>query len=307
MKINLIEKLVAESHINLDLISHAEKNTRNQVRQFKIAKKDSDKFRIIRVPPVEAKLIQKSIVEQLTPLISISKIASAYFSGASIKNNALQHSGKKYLTRLDMKDFFSSIKFDDFRLSLTKRQITLGDNDLRLIELVCFDEGNQLSIGFPASPFISNVVMQEIDNKIIEQISLFENVVCTRYSDDFVVSSNTLNTLIPAIESITKIISSSTSPKLLINHKKTRKMSIMRGNAIVTGVKILDNNKITVHPSIKSDARYLLNLAKKYELDGKKLQQIRGLLSYIKSIDAELFNNLILKNYEAYLRVMESK
>lgn len=303
MKIDLESAIAKLSVINADFIANAKDIARNQIRQFTIPKNDG-RFRLIRTPPIESKIIQNAIVEILSPSLPLSNIATAYFPGASILENAKRHASNQYFTRVDIKDFFSSISFDDFVEAIKAEGLDLSYEDLDLVRVICFDVGDKLSIGFPSSPFLSNVVMKRLDRKISTSLEAIGTIALTRYSDDFIFSSNSKSIQDAALETITNQIGSSLSPKLEVNKSKTRKMSLGKGNALITGVKILRNGQLTVHPNVREEARFLLHLIETKNVDGEQLNKARGLLAYIKSVDPNLFNKLASKYFKGFSFLM---
>lgn len=295
-EINLIDKIMSKFSLELEFIEHTKAISRRQIKQISIPKNNGG-FRIIRIPPVESKLIQYAIVDVLSSVVSISRYATAYHKGASIRNNALIHASAKYFLRIDLKDFFPSIKFTDFKKALTQQSVSLTDDSWNLILKTCFDVSDRLSIGFPASPFVCNVVMKSFDENVASKIEAETNSVkYSRYSDDLVISANTIEEIETAKIAIENLIKLSESPKIRIHYKKTRKMNLLRGNVIITGVKIRTDHSLTVHPKIRDDARFLLNLVKLGKINDDNILRLHGLMNYIKGVDSDLYNRLLMKN-----------
>lgn len=297
---NIIDLIMKHAGVDAEFIANAEKYSRTQIKQIIIKKREEGKFRVIRIPCVESKLIQYSIIDILSPKIKISTAATAYFPGASIKKNALIHSANDYFLRIDLKDFFPSIKIEDFKIALENNDIKLDPDSWKLIAKTCFDKRDTLSIGFPISPFVCNIVMKSFDEKTKGKLEEIGGIDFSRYSDDIIISSKSIELLNLAKSTVIKIIEESESPKITINYKKLRKMSVARGNAIITGVKIKQSHAITIHPNIKNDVVFLLNLSAKRKINTESAMRLFGLMNYIKSVDPDLYNMLRIKHASGY-------
>ena len=79
---------------------------------YKIKKKNG-KYRTIYAPNPCLKHIQKQILMNILNNKAISKYATAYHKGISIKENAIPHINKEVILKLDIKDFFGNITFLD--------------------------------------------------------------------------------------------------------------------------------------------------------------------------------------------------
>ena len=108
LSLNLFDCNDTKKYINtLYAISN---NIEKNYRIYKI-KKRNGKYRTIYEPKPLLKHIQKQILANILNDRSISKYATAYHKGLSIKANALPHVKKDVILKLDIKDFFESISF----------------------------------------------------------------------------------------------------------------------------------------------------------------------------------------------------
>ncbi|MDF1615090.1 reverse transcriptase domain-containing protein, partial [Desulfurivibrio dismutans] len=139
---------------------------------YQIPKKSGSGFRTIAQPAKEVKRIQYWVIKNIFPSYSVHQAASAYMKGKNIFQNAKAHSSKPYLLKLDFKNFFPSIKGDDFlKYSQSNNTLSLSATDLQRLVRILFrlpERNNdfQLSIGAPTSPFLSNAIMFEFDSHI---------------------------------------------------------------------------------------------------------------------------------------------
>ena len=161
-------------------------NIERNYKKYEIPKRDGSK-RVIYEPSYFLKCVQRNILNNVLEGFKISKYATAYVKGKSIKDNALPHLGKKILLKLDIKDFFNDISFMDvYNRCFLEEYFPRGVRIL-LTYLCTYNEF--LPQGAPTSSYISNLVMRDFD----EEIGSFcekNNISYTRYSDDMTFSGN---------------------------------------------------------------------------------------------------------------------
>lgn len=251
--------------------------------------------RTIAQPTAELKKIQRCIVTHVLDGLPISTVSTAYQKELSIKNNAEKHLGKKFILKMDFKDFFPSIQPYDLIQTLEKNYISLSNNDRKFLTLLLFrrnkHNGFELSIGAPSSPIISNVVMYDFD-LIVKAFCDEKNISFTRYADDLTFSSNNYDIikLVPSfIEKCTKDI---VNPRLKINNDKTHIISKGRSQR-VTGIVLTHNNNISIGRSLRKKIRVMLHTYYHNSLDKRKLPYLHGVVSHARNIEPEFFMKLI--------------
>lgn len=147
--------------------------------------KKSGGIRTLYIPNKKLKHMQRVILNEFLREYKISKCATAYHQGAALISNAKSHTNKKYILKLDIHDFFSSITygrvykmfFNHFPVKYAKL----------FAELCCYND--KLVQGAPTSPAISNIIMLDFDNRI-ESYCKKNNIAYTRYCDDITLSAN---------------------------------------------------------------------------------------------------------------------
>ena len=141
------------------------------------------------------------------------------------------HKDNKYFLKLDLQDFFPSIKYSDLLPKITKWHNSenpdwpLDNSAKELIRLSCFFHNDSLAVGYPSSSTISNVVMFEFDtalSKLISDEKKFGDVVYTRYADDLIFSTNMKNVSKSLLTVVSELISTTPSPKISLNISKTK-------------------------------------------------------------------------------------
>lgn len=93
-------------------------------RRYKIKKKGSG-YRQIVAPKKELKRIQSIIFKAILELREPSKFAYGFRKGYSIVTNAKIHLNSEIIYNIDIKDFFTSIKFDKVQAVFLSIFITL--------------------------------------------------------------------------------------------------------------------------------------------------------------------------------------
>jgi len=271
--------------LNLDkefILKISKKNT--AYKKYRIPKKKGG-YRVIYHPSKDLKLLQYWLVKRIFSKFPVSDCSMAYSKGNSIKNNALFHKNSKYMLHLDITNFFESII--DYHIDkLLEKVNAIESEDIALIKRIIFYRGEHLVVGSVASPSISNCVMYDIDEEIINNYIKGTNLMYTRYADDIIISSNEyINEDI--IEKIANILSRN---RFVLNSKKTYFMN-KKCKRVITGV-VIDNNNNSLsigskkYREIKREIYRLL-----IKSEGNK-DKVSGYLSYIKDIDVNRYNNL---------------
>ena len=216
---------------------------------YTIAKRNSEETRLIAHPSKELKFVQRLMIDQLAPNLPIHSAATAYIKGKSIKDNALPHASKKYLLKMDLKNFFPSIKPDLFFKECRYHKIELSDIDKSLLEGFLFWKTRRsnhlkLSIGAPSSPLISNFILYRFDDEISKMCDV-EGVTYTRYADDLTFSTNKKGTLLSYQTKVRRIIGILYDGNIKVNLRKTV-LSSKGHNRHVTGVTLSNDGGISL-------------------------------------------------------------
>lgn len=254
--------------------------------------------RTIAQPARETKLIQKWLVEHIFCTLPIHEAAAAYRPGASIKKNAERHANSKYMVKLDFKEFFPSIKYQDlvnhFCVHLSD---AYEDDDIKRMALIsCLHIGGRdfsLSIGSPASPCLSNSIVYELDKKI-KSWCKDNKVTYTRYADDLTFSTNRPDISSEVEKMVSLTLKEIEYPQLKLNKKKTIHLS-KRHKRVVTGVIINSENNLSLGRDRK---REISSLIHKYSIGllGKgDTYRTQGLLGFARDIEPDFVGRLNAK------------
>lgn len=262
-------------------------HTSRYYRSFTIAKK-TGKPRNISEPLPNLKEIQTWILNNILSKVTISKYAKAYIKGKGLKHNVRFHVNQKQLFTADIYNFFPSLTVEEveqifFNLGYTKALSNL------LAKLCC--KSGTLPQGAPTSPYLSNLILLPIDNKIGDFCNV-RKIRYTRYADDLSFSGD-FN--VPELKSyLTDCLA---EKNLKLNEKKCRLM-LKNQRQMVTGVVV--NEKLQAHREERNRIRQQLYYIQKFGLDEhisktgitkknylKHLMGKVGFVTYVNPNDAE--------------------
>lgn len=296
-----LNKLDIDSIINTAPLSY---------KLFYIPKKSGGKRQIAQ-PNRETKAVQYALIETFFYSLDASSIATAYVKKSSpLVKNVNPHVSFDYTLKTDFKNFFPSIKPQDFFLQLTSTfNLTPDDEDLRVLRNSCFSKHlgyYALSIGAPSSPVISNLTMTELDLRLLSIAKKIDpRSVITRYADDLAFSTNIKGACAKFYTELNALLKKTKSPKLLINPKKTLFLS-RKTNKTLTGLVITPQKKISIGRKKKRYIKSLVFKAKKDLLDKEEFNHLRGLLGFVNDVEPEFLNRIITKYGREVLDIIKS-
>ena len=308
---SVVERIAADVTVSTQFVEKALALAHVRFRKIRVPKR-SGGHRTILQPATELKLIHQWLLVNVLLKVPTSQVATAFCPGASIVKNAATHKDSLYSVRVDLTNFFPSIRSGDLRLAVvaakTKLPFWALDADVgRLVATACFDQLDRLPIGYPTSPCIANAVMYEFDRALLSRIvttpSRFGHAALTRYADDFVFSTDKRGACREFVDLIRKVVSTTTSPMLEINEGKTRFMSRPGGSVLVTGLRINQSGIVRVHPSYRDHVRLLLKLFSQGSLKLEEHQRLRGHLAFVEHADPGLFTRLSFRYYDEIARL----
>ena len=252
-------------------------NIEKNYKVYKI-KKHNGKFRTIHEPNKLLKHIQRQILNNILNNKSISKYATAYHKGISLKDNAIPHVNKNIVLKLDIKDFFENISFINVYNSCFPIEYFPKSVGMTLTYLCTYDD--HLIQGAPTSAYISNLVMKDFDEDIGYWCNK-NNISYTRYSDDMTFSGD-----FNPSEIINIIRKKLYKLGLELNNDKIHVIN-KSSNQNVTGIVV--NEKAQVSSLYRKKIRQEIYYIKKY-----------GLESHLK------YNNIKISK-EKYLNILYGK
>jgi len=303
---NIKRIISTDLDIPISLIDEAILNSHVYVKKFTIPKRKGG-VRVISQPSGKLKTVQYWLIHNIFSNLPVHRSAVAYTHGVSILDNAERHKNNQYFLKIDFKDFFPSISSKDIHAIIEDWSKTnsldwkYNNEAKKLVELTCFDANKKLPIGYPSSPVISNVVMYDFDKeveKLIDDKSKYGEVIYTRYADDIVLSTNKKDVCKELLLLLKKLIRQTKKPNISINPTKTNFSSSSGGSAIVTGLRITADHKITIHKKHKDHIRLLLSLYGKRKLKSEDHISLKGHLSYIRHVAPSFYSKLQKKYFK---------
>lgn len=265
-------------------------------REYRAAniKKKNGGGRTLHVPSRKLKRIQTTILHRILDHFPVSRYATAYKKGAVLADNAAPHVGHRYLLKLDITDFFGSIRFGQVYRAAFNANYFPKQIGLMLTRFCC--RQYVLPQGAPTSPALSNLVMKNFDNNMGTWCAK-RGISYTRYCDDMTFSSDK-----PLYHVYEKAKAMLEEMGFQLNEKKTR--FVTNGNRqSVTGLTV--NEKVSVSRDYKRNLRqevhYVLRFGCKADISWdfcKKrkgtdeqylqyLQHLQGRLHFVLQVEPE--------------------
>jgi len=238
---------------------------------FKI-KKHSGGMREICSPYPSLKVIQNWIYENVLKLQKTNGCAHGFKNKRSIVTNAKYHLHNDYLLKLDLKDFFPSIKINKV-VQVFKGIGYSKEVSFILSRLCCLNE--ELPQGAPTSPCLSNIICRLMDKRLF-LLAKSCGYNYTRYADDISFSGK----IIPPkfIDYAKKIIEDC---GFTLNEKKTR-LYKKDNNKILTGI-CIRNGEMRLPRDKRRQYELDIYYTIKYGLDVRVKGDITSLSTYILS------------------------
>lgn len=263
-------------------------------------------YRMISAPRKELQSIQTIINSRiLSSVTTVHPAAVGFRCGHSVVDNASPHLGKRYVLKMDIHDFFFSIRSP--RVKSTFEKMGYPANVSKVFRTLCCLH-NCLPQGAPTSPALSNIVGYEMDKKLAA-LAVEYGLTYTRYADDLTFSGDVFpkEQIIPRIKQIIR------AEKFEPNHKKTRFLNAY-DRKIITGVSVSSGVKLTIPKARKREIRknvyFILTkgLAEHQRRIGSSdpvyLKRLIGELCYWRSIEPD---NAYVSNSITALKLLEKR
>jgi hypothetical protein len=266
----------------------------NRYKVFNIPKRDG-RVREIAQPSPEVKLLQRVVSDLLLTKLPVHACATAYRKGTSLLANATPHSQNGPILKMDLKGFFPSLRSRDWVAYCNRTSCLKDEHDIFLTSRLLFRKPKgssilQLAIGAPSSPTLSNVLMYEFDELVVEAIK-DQNVTYTRYADDMTFSAPKSGYLNDIVKKVARIIRSLESPNLDINGDKTNYVT-KKFRRSVTGLTLANDGRVTIGRDKKREIRAAIFRALKGQLPTPDLEILSGTLAYINSVEPTFLESM---------------
>ncbi len=265
------------------LCYHRQVATVDHYTRFQIPKRKGG-TRAIASPKPKLRQAQGWILEQILQKISVHEAAAAFLTGKSIVNNAERHLHKNLLLRIDLKNFFPSIKF--YRVKGLFQSFGYNPGMATVLALICTDAarigaklGDQkyfvalgeryLPQGACTSPTLSNIICRSLDHRLYK-LAQSMNWTYSRYADDLVFSHENSQAELKSLLGLSRKIIAEES--FIINEDKTMVMRPHQRQS-VTGI-VVNDGEMRIS---RRDMRRFRAFLHQYEQEGaEKMNQKLG-------------------------------
>lgn len=250
--------------------------------------KRSGKKRMISQPTPEVKILQRALARIFLNHLPIHPAATAYRQGMSLVDNVTPHLQAGPILKMDFRDFFPSIRSEDWESYCRETGCLTDPQDILLTSHLLFQRPKggrvlRLAIGAPSSPVMSNILMMKIDTAIADKMSE-DQITYTRYADDLTFSAKRTGYLVKTISDVASIIRAHQFPKLALNAEKTTYITKRYGR-YVTGLTITNDGQISIGRDKKRLIRATVHRSAKGELSKDETQILAGMLAYVNAVE----------------------
>lgn len=290
----LRQRVSDELGLPLDLVNGIGRSASHRYFSYRIPKRVGGGFREIHHPARELKVLQRWLVAEVISRLPVHEAAAAYRRGKGIGDHARLHVRNSFLLRMDFRHFFPSLTVTDVKNLIGRHRNLFTDwdgGDLAWFGSVVSRE-NRLTIGAPTSPGLSNTLCFDLDTRL-SNLAFERGVTYSRYADDLFFSTSEPDVLRLVEEDTKGIVSSLELPsRLVLNDEKTVHASRKR-RRVVTGIVLTSDGRLSVGRDRK---RALRTMVHRYpELTTKEKRHLAGMLAYVRSVEPNFIDRLVLK------------
>lgn len=305
----LIAIVAAETGLASEDIIRLIRSAPRRYRVFEIPKR-SGGMREIAQPAREVKLLQRAIIDKVLSKLPIHDAAMAYRNGISIAANASMHRGDGPILKMDFRDFFPSIRAEDWIVYCRNARI-LEEDDAELAAQVLFRKAKhehllRLSIGAPSSPILSNILMMTFDSLVADEAAK-RRIKYTRYADDLTFSGQRIGMLKDMTDVVHGAVRQIQRPKLTVNSEKTTFVT-SKYRRVVTGVTLANDGSLSLGREKKRLISASVHHAVQGKLTKKELLRLSGYLAFVNVAEPAFIQRLCKKyGFEAVQLIKHTK
>ncbi len=296
----LISAVASYLGLETEVVKKLSRRAPYAYKNYEIEKNSGQGTRQISQPTMDTKALQYALMHLLLSKIDVHACSCAFEKGikSPLRHNALAHAPYRFTVRIDLKDFFPSIRPCDLLELPQIQKYGFAKDDMEFLADTLYinlrDGHRGLAIGSPSSPMVSNRIMFTIDD-ILCKYAQVNMGIYTRYADDMVFSSDTSGACLEFLRKLYSTLKEPNTPRLFINKDKTKFMS--RGTKrVVTGLVIRPDGKVSIGKKRKRQIKakcweYIQGtLAKKEDIS-----YLSGYLAFIIDVEQTFYDYLALK------------
>ena len=288
---SLYKRLASDLSLQEEYIKSIVRKSNICYKTYHIPKRNGG-VRFIHQASPELKTLQYWVREKVLVHLPVSRAAFAYEPECSIRKHADYHRQCHFLFHTDVKNFFPSIQQEHLECILKAHRSILEEHGVwyedlcYVVGMICF-RNNGLSIGTVSSPRISNIIMYDFDEKLLEYCEA-KGYHYSRYADDIYISSPTY---IPV--EVQDLVEAALKEKGFSTNSQKTGFRTPKARRKVTGVIITDQKTISIGSAFKRDIRSMIYQRLKYGQGDPEV--ILGYLSFLKAIEPATFTKYLIK------------
>ncbi len=280
------------------------KDPRSAHYHFRWLKKRKGGFRLIEAPKPMLKVVQQKILREILDKIPVHAACHGFTLGRSIRSNAVPHTGKRVVVKLDLENFYTTVSHSRvvaiFRSLGYSREAAIWLTGLTTaaippsleapndnLYILNAYRGRHLPQGAPTSPTLANLSAFSLDLRL-SGLARTYRAQYTRYADDLTFSGSLkfLNGLQTFLQLVSKIIK---AERFRLHPKKRQ---VLRNNQQqkVTGVVV--NSHVNIDRDDYDRLKALLHncltrgvSSQNHEQRGDFPQHVLGRIGHVKMLN----------------------
>lgn len=209
------------------------------------------------------------------------------------------HCGKKWVLKMDIKDFYGSVPYEYIEKVVKNTCKKIKNADVNYYLMITTLNG-KLPTGAPTSAHIANACFSPVDKRIRSYCNAF-CLDYSRYMDDMTFSSDDKYFLNMIEKFVQKTL---TNFGYNLNDKKTKYISDNKQQNVL-GV-VVNNTEVRLPKTLRKKLRAMIHSYSVYQSSGakeidlkfrtwdeKSIAKLKGYLAYTKQVDEKSYNKLM--------------
>jgi len=184
LRIRRVSHLATQLGVSVDRLVRVSENTQAYYHEFDKVVKGKLRHLLMATEPLAS--IQRKILDRILCRLSVSEHAFGAIKGRGIKDNAVEHAKAHYIAKLDIKDFYPSIRHDKVYEFFIEQECS-PDVSRILTRLTTWRYA--LPLGTSTSPFLADQIVCSVDGRVAG-IARKHHLKYTRYVDDITISGD---------------------------------------------------------------------------------------------------------------------
>ena len=184
LRIRRISHLANQLGISADHLVSVSEQTPAYYCEFDKVVKGKLRHLLMALEPLAS--LQRKILDRILCRLRVSEHAFGAIKGRGIRDNAIEHAKARYVAKLDIKDFYPSIRHQKVYDFFIGQECT-PDVSRMLTQLTTWQYA--LPLGTATSPFLADQIVCSVDGRIAG-IAHKHGLKYTRYVDDITISGD---------------------------------------------------------------------------------------------------------------------